>query len=79
MKSRYIIAIVIGAAIGMIFAYLSTDSLSAGNLASGALFGGLIGLFVGVSAAVPAGSGRRGGGGLRIRMIEFRENSAERK
>ena len=69
MKSKCISCVVIaivGATIGMIVAYFFTGSVNTSNLASGALLGGLVGLYLGVLAAVQAGgpnSGRRGGMG----------------
>ena len=58
MKSKCISCVVIaiiGATIGMILAYFFVNSVNADNFVSGAILGGSIGLYFGVSAAVPAG------------------------
>lgn len=63
---------IIGATIGLTLAYFFSGSVNVTSLASGALLGGLIGLYIGVSAAVPLGGsprnkrsglGSTGGGG----------------
>ncbi len=73
MKSLSISGVVIGTIIGMALAYFSPSSVNGGNLAGGALLGGLAGLCLGILAAVPAGpvSGRNSdmdGMGTRDRM-----------
>ena len=55
MQSRYVIGIVIGATIGMILAYIFVDAVNAGNLTSGAILGGLIGLYFTVLATLSVG------------------------
>ncbi len=56
MKLKYfswLITTLIGAALGAGLAYFFSGSVNTASLASGALFGGLIGLYIGVSATVP--------------------------
>ncbi len=58
MKSKFIssaVIAIIGATIGVTPAYFFADSVNADNLFSGAILGGSIGLYFGISAAVPAG------------------------
>ena len=52
MKSRYIsmtLITVSGAAIGIVFAFLSGGSVNGGNLSVGAIFGAIIGLYFALS------------------------------
>ncbi len=56
MISKYlswIFTTLIGAAIGLTLAYFFSGSTDITSLASGSLLGGLIGLYIGVSASVP--------------------------
>jgi len=59
MKSRYVIGVLIGAAIGIILSYLYSQSEGAAytsNLWVGALIGALVGLFIVSAASVSGGS-----------------------
>lgn len=49
----WIFSAILGAGIGLTLAYFFSGSTDTTSLASGALLGGLIGLYIGVSAAVP--------------------------
>ena len=55
MKSRHIVGMISGAAIGMVLGYFSAGSVAASNLLIGALIGGLIGLYIVTAATVPPG------------------------
>ena len=73
MKLRYVIGVLVGAAIGIILSYLYSQGESAAytsNLAVGALIGGVVGLYI-VSAASASGGGRKTADGCGVERPQF--------
>ena len=61
MKTRYIIGVIVGAAIGAILTYFGTDSIGAGNLLIGVVIGALVGLYFTFAATMSSGGSASGG------------------
>ena len=73
MKSRYVIGILIGAALGVVLSYLygqGDEASLTSNMGIGALIGALVGLFI-VSSASASGSSGDEADGCGVERPQF--------